>query len=284
MLITTIDKFIEIIPTIDSKVEYADLKPFIKIAEAWLKTNITGSTLYTAIDEGSQSTSAGKDEDLLFLCQNIICNHAYWVGIPLLDLQQTKSGFGVVQSNNLVPASKERVKNLRDQCLVNRDNGVEDLITYLESKTIYHTAWKGSPAYSIISDCLIQTATELSIYAEWEGTRKDFLKLRPALIRETAVRLDPVFSKDYIDELVEKQRDDDLSGDDAKVIVLLKQSLGCLVTGNVEAAEKVAYDALRYIDSNPESFETYLASEEYAARIATGFVNETTNTIFSSIF
>ena len=284
MLLTTIDQFIAVVPTVGSEVDFEDLQPYVESAELWLKTNILGNTLYDAANNGSGSTSAAADADLLKLCRNVIGNHAYWDAIPFLDLQQTKSGFGVIQNNNLVPASKERVERLRTQCLIRRDNEVENLISFLEAHSAYHNAWKGSPAYSIISDCLIQTANELSIYAEWEGTRKDFLKLRPALIRETALRLDPVFSQDYINELVEKQRDDDLSGDDTKVIVQLKQALGCLVTGNTEAAEKIASDALRYIDKNIDSFETYKNSDEYEARTTTGFVNETTNTIFSSLY
>ena len=220
---------------------------------------------------------------LLNFCCNIIANHAYWDAIPFLDVVHTNQGFAVISAQNKVPASKERVERLRSQCLVRRDNEVENLIDYLEQTAAYHNDWKGSPAYSILSDCLIQTARELEIYAEWTGTRKDFLKLRPKLIQETINLLEPVFSKDYIEELIEKQRDDDLNGDDLRVSILLKQSLGCIVSGNRDIAEKIVSDALRYIDENPDSFPTYFDSSEYSAR-SEFYSNSTDDPIFSSLY
>lgn len=283
MLITTIDKFVAIVPTAAGVKEFSDLQPYCQSAEIWLKTNILGKTLYEAISDSLESsTGAGSDETLVRLCRNVVCNHAYWDAIPFLDVVHSGSGFAVIQNNNLVPASKERVERLREQCLIRRDAEVENLIDYLEDNETYHDRWKGSPAYSILSDCLIQTARELALYAEWEGNRKDFLKLRPKMIQETMLKLEPVFSKDYIEELVEKQRDDDVTGDDLKVIVLLKYALGSLVSGNQPAAEKIAADALRYIDANLESFATYTESDEYIARTTAGYVNETDLPIFFS--
>lgn len=285
MILTTIDQFAAAVPTAVGVEKFEDVKPYLESAELWLKTHILGKTLYDSIAESLESSSGpGADAGLVKLCRNVIANHAYWDAVPFLDVVHTNQGFAVISANNKVPASKERVERLRAQCLIRRDSEVENLIDYLEQTAAYHDDWKGSPAYSILSDCLIQTARELEIYAEWEGTRKDFLKLRPKLVQETMTLLEPLFSKDYIEELIEKQRDDDLTGDDLRVAILLKQSLGCLVTGNKPAAEKVAFDALRYIDENPESFETYFESKEYAARAAATYQNTTDDAIFSSLF
>ena len=163
------------------------------------------------------------------------------------------------------------MERLREQCLIRRDSEVELLITFLEDHTDYHDEWKGSPAYSVMTDCLIRTATELQQYGNWEGTRRDFLKLRPKLIHDTMMKFEPIFSKNYIDELIEKQRDNDATADDKKVIVLLKYALGSMVNGNLQAAEKIAADAMRYIDANPGSFTTYTASSEYLARTTVGY-------------
>lgn len=282
MLINNLEKFKEIIPTAASVDDYADLKPYVESAKIWLITHVLGKSLYDRIKSGD--SSGGADAPLIALCNNVICNHAYWDAIPFLDVQHTNAGFGVVQNNNLAPASAGRVKSLRDQCLVRRDNEVENLIDYLEDNAGYHDDWKSSPAYSILSDCLIQTARELAIYAEWEGNRKEFLKLRPRLIQITMNNLEPLFSKDYIEELIEKQRDGDLTGDDARVAILLKQSLGSMITDNKVAAEKVAFDALRYIDENLDSFETYAESKEHKARIAANYQNTADDPIFSSLF
>jgi hypothetical protein len=284
MILTTIDQFTGAVPTAVGVDNFEDVKPYVDSAELWLKTHILGKNLYDSIIATIESsTGPGTDEVLLNFCLNVIANHAYWDAIPFLDVVHTNQGFAVISAQNKVPASKERVERLRSQCLVRRDNEVENLIDYLEQTTAYHNDWKGSPAYSILSDCLIQTARELEIYAEWTGTRKDFLKLRPKLIQETINLLEPVFSKDYIEELIEKQRDDDLNGDDLRVSILLKQSLGCIVSGNRDIAEKIASDALRYIDENPVSFPTYFDSSEYSAR-SEFYSNSTDDPIFSSLY
>jgi hypothetical protein len=284
MILKSLEQFQAVIPTTAAIEDFADLHTYIRSAEIWLKNNILGKNLYELIEETSDSSS-GEDDDLLNLCRSVIANHAYWDAIPFLDVVHTNQGFGVIQNNNLVPASKERVERLREQCLVRRDSEAELLIQYLEENDIYHDDWKGSPAYSILSECLISTATELQLYGQWTGTRKDFLQLKPKLLQETMLRLYPVFSKSYIEELIEKRRDDELTKDDDLVVIeLLKFALGSLVNGNIEAAEKIAADALRYMDSNLSDFKTYSDSREYAARIATGYTNECRSQIFSSLY
>lgn len=279
MILKTLEQFQKAIPTAVGVSNFSDLEVYCQSAELWIKQNVLGKVLYDLIAD-----DAFSDNDLLQLSRNVIANHAYWDAIPFLDLTHTNTGFGVVNANNLAPASKKRVASLRDQCLVRRDNEIELLISFLEDHVDYHDEWKGSPTYSILTDCLIRTARELEQYGQWTGTRKDFLQLRPKLIQETMTKFEPVFSKDYIDELIEKQRDNDITGDDLKVITLLKYALGSMVNGNNEAAQKVAGDALRYIDAHLSGFATYAASSEYAARITAGYTNDIESTIFSSLF
>lgn len=279
MILKTLEQFQKAIPTAVAIEKFSDVEPYIQSAELWIKSQVLGKDLYNLVNAESFA-----DEDLLLLCRSVIGNHAFYDAIPFLDLVLTNNGFAVISANNKVPASKERVDRLREQCLVRRDSETELLIDFLEAHTDYHDEWKGSPAYSVMTDCLIRTATELQQYGNWEGTRRDFLKLRPKLIHETMVRLEPVFSKDYLEELLEKQRDNDVNDGDLKVISLLKYALGCLVNGNTEAAEKIAGDALRYIDAHPALFTTYFASTEYLARATAGYVNAADSPIFNSFW
>lgn len=279
MILKTIDQLKAVLPTTVEMDNFSDFEPYVRSAELWIKNQVLGQTLYNLVE-----ADGFADADLLLLCQSVIGNHAYWDAIPFLDLIHTNNGFAVISAASKVPASKERVERLREQCLIRRDSEVELLIAFLEDHPDFHDEWKGSPAYSVMTDCLIRTATELAQYGNWEGTRRDFLKLRPKLIQETMTKLEPVFSKDYIEELIEKQRDGDVTNGDLKIIVLLKYALGSLVNGNTEAAAKIAGDALRYIDKHPTDFVTYSASDEYLARMATGYVNTTEAPIFTSLF
>ena len=284
MIVKTLDQFTKAVPTAVAITDFADIEPYISSAELWAKNQILGSDLYVYVNDIAAPEEGSDDATLLQLCVNVISNHTYWDAIPFLDLVHTNSGFGVISAQNKVPASKERVDRLREQCLIRRDNEVELLIAYLETHADYHDEWKGSPAYSVMTDCLICTATELQQYGNWEGTRRDFLKLRPKLIQETMMKLEPVFSKNYIEELIEKQRDNDIAGDDLKVLTLLKYAIGSLTNGSMETAAKIVGDALRYMDANPVGFTTYFASSEYKARSTEGYVNDLESPIFSSLF
>lgn len=283
MILTTISQFIEVIPTAADVEDFSDLKPYCNSAELWIKNKVLGATLYNFVDALGEAP-AGTDIDLLQLCMNIIGNHAYWDAIPFLDVVHTNSGFGVINSNNKAPASKERVERLREQCLIRRDNEVENLITFLEQNAAYHENWKGSPVYSLLTDCLIITADQMKIYGSWEGTRTQFLSLKPKLVHFTMVKLQPVFSRDLIESLIEKQRDGDLAADELSVIELMKHSLGSLVNKNEKVASQIAADALRFIDENLASFAVYTASKEYAARNTVGYINELESPVFSSIY
>lgn len=279
MILKTLDQFKAAIPTAVAIEKFDDVEPYISSAELRLKNRLLGADLYDMV-----AADGFADADLQKLCVSVIANHAFWDAAPFLDLVLTNNGFAVISANNKVPASKERVERLMAQCLSRRDSDEELLIEFLEQHTDYHDEWKGSPAYSVMTDCLIRTATELQQYGNWEGTRRDFLKLRPKLIHETMTRLEPVFSKEYLEELLEKQRDNDVTDGDLKVITLLKYALGSLVNGNNEAAEKIAADALRYIDANPALFTTYFASTEYLARTTAGYVNAADSPIFNSFW
>lgn len=287
MLVNSIDQFAAVIPTAVSIQSFDDLKTYVKSGETWLKANVIGSELYDHICaslDTSSSSSSDYDEYLVELCRNVICNHAYWDAIPFLDLVHSSAGFGVIQNNNLVPASKDRVAALRAHSLERRDNEAETLIAYLESHTAYYQYWKSSSAFSVLSDSIITTATELAIYAEWFGSRKDFLKLRPKIVQLTISLLYPVFSKAYITELIDMQRDDDISVDDSVVLIMLKQAIGSAIIGNMEATRRSIEDAINFVENNKESFPTIVESREYLARSAENFGNTAENTIYSSVF
>lgn len=285
MLITTLEQFIASVPTAAGMKNYTDVEPYLNSAELWLQNNILGETLYERICDEIDPSSGGYTIDavLLRLCSNIIANHAYWDAIPFLDLVHTESGFGVIMTNNRAPASKERIERLRLQCIARRDAEIDNLIAWLEAHESFWDDWKGSPTYTVLTDCLISTATELKRYARWNGTRDEFLTMRPMLVHLTMMYIEPVIGNDYLDELIEKQADSDLTTADQKVITMLRYALGSMIDGNIMVAEKVFQDILRYMTKNIDDFPTYEDSAEYAARSATGYENSTDAPIFSSI-
>lgn len=104
--------------TVDDETPLFDkLSPFLEMAESWLVQNVTGQILIDKI--------AKNDRDPRFVnVAMIIVAHAFALAVPSLDLVLTPNGFGIVSTNNIVPASKERVERLikslykiKSQCL-----------------------------------------------------------------------------------------------------------------------------------------------------------------------
>lgn len=75
------------------------LRPWLMESLYWLKENVVG-----------------YDEEVLDLCQpeadNTIVYRAFALAAPHIDVTVTPTGFGVVNTQNIAPASKERVQKL----------------------------------------------------------------------------------------------------------------------------------------------------------------------------
>lgn len=318
MILKTLDLFKTAVPTANAISHFEDVEIYIKSAELWTKNNVLGKDLYDIID-----AAEFNDADLLQLCRNVIANYAYWDAIPFLDLTHTNQGFGVVQNNNLVPASKERVEKLRAQCIVRRDNEVENLIEFLLQNSAWHEAWKGSTVFDDMFSSLLPT---LRIYRRYHDIqdRSTLEKLKGSIITVQNTWIADVISQVYVDHLVEAQKDDDFTPADNVIIGMLRAAVCKLslawgiedmsvvlsskgtvtmattdsFVGSISDASrnasfsqtfKKAGDAMldkvvNIMIDNLEAYPLFAGSKEYQARTEVGYANDTESTIFSSLF
>lgn len=273
MIVNNIEQFEKVIPTAEG-IKYEQFETYLRSAERWLKNHILGKNLFDKIE-------STEDIDLKNLCVSVLCLHAYHAAIPFLDLIQTANGFAVVSNGNHAPASKNRVDRLIEQSLKRRDNELENLIDYLESEKQYHDDWKGAPSYSIISEGLIQTSTEMKRFCSWEGSRSEFMQLKPTLILKIKTELYKYFGKEIIEEIIEQQRDNDISPSNSMIIESLKFCLANFAIGNNSEAVSLRDSIINVLDCDIESFPKYRDSSEYKARLQEGFKNTKDSPIFS---
>lgn len=274
MLLKTETQFIKVIPTAASG-SFEDMETYLESAEYWIKKEILGVQLYNLLD-----TASDDHTELLGHALNVIALKAYYEGIPFLDLTQTANGFAVVKNATQAPASKERVAKLRTQTDIRRGNETEVLIEFLEDHPDYHDEWKGALAYSLLTDCLIQSTRELKRFASWNGNREDFMKLKPDLIAKTALDIEPIISKDFIDLLIEQRRDNELTVDNIRVLEMIQYALGALVGGNPTQGKRLLDDVVTYLDKNLGLFSVYASSSEYTERQVPGYQNTQDSPIF----
>lgn len=276
MILTSKEEFIKHIPTAASG-SWEDMETYRDSAERWLRNELLGKVLYEQINEDPERN---EYIELIDLCRKVISLDAYQRAIPFLDLIQSANGFGVVSNTNLAPASRERVDRLLNETIRQRDNETEELLNLLEDTPAFHDAWKGAKAYSILTDCLIMTAKELKALCSWEGTRQDFIKLKPTIRLCMYNGIGRWVGRKFIDELVEQQRDNDLTPDNATILDLLKVALANYVIDRIKDATMFQDEIITIMDNRIEAYPTYAASTEYLTRHKNSVQNSSDSPVF----
>ena len=277
MIITTVEQIKGVLTTLAAEVNYSDFEPYLKDSEDWVSDELLGDTIYLAIEDESIT-----DAKLLRLIVNVIVLKSYDLGIPFMDLVQTRSGFGVISDKNRTPASQNRVDRLIAQNKFRLNTNIETLINYLEDNSTYHDNWKSSGSYSLLSDCLINTSRQFKRFAPFDGDRNDFIKLKPKLISDSSIKICPAISKAYLNELIAKQNADTLSDNDKVILPAVKQAIANYAIENDLIAYRLIQDVVTILDNNPDDYTTYHASNEKLLKDTPGLENLSGNPFFIS--
>lgn len=187
MLINSIEELKRIIPTIigDNLELYAQV---LADTESWLRQSVLSGI------------TPESDPVLFAKCANLVAYKAYWTVIPQLDLVNTANGFAVVNSQNLAPASRDRVNSLRESVKALWVAAESDLYEFLEDE--YSVQWVESVASTVIPNSLLPTlrlfnrsGTFAGGYSEWRESR---MKHRLTL----ANYISPVLSVELTNRLI----------------------------------------------------------------------------------
>ena len=253
-IIGSIDILKKYIPTIVSA-EFTKYEQYIADAEAWLMKEITGKELFDIID--------GEDETLLDYARAIVANKAYADGIPFFDLVETESGFAVVGTGNLAPASQQRVAALQAASLRKLDEAIESLLEYLEEKVDYHDEWKGSPVYTLLSNLYLTTVKEFRRYVVYQGSRREFMALKPEMLNAINLKIAPVISQELSDQIIEQLRDNDLTADNTAILENLRFAFANFTMKLEETAQSYLMRVRKVLIANPDKYAAFRDSDIY---------------------
>lgn len=246
--------------------EFGTYSTYMSDANSWIRRELLGSTLYDLIkDLASDDETHGT---LVLKAEKIVAHKGYIDCIPFLDLIQTESGFGVVRTDKVAPASPERVKALTAGTQQKLSDAIEELIDYLEEETSYHDEWKSSPAFTLLSDTYIQTLREFRRYAAFTGNRLDFVKFKPKLLEAINLRICPVISEDLSDQIIEQLRDGDLTIENTAILENLRYAMALFAIGEEKSATSYLMRVRKVIIATPDNYPAFKASSLYAAILA----------------
>ena len=193
-----------------------------------------------------------------------LVNFAYLESIPFFNLILTSSGYGIVSNPNIAPASVERIRALSDACLAAANEGVSQLLLYLEGAN--NTKWNKC---SIITGSLVPSTAVFNEATGLNLSRMVFVDVIPHIRYYELINLAPYLSEEYIEELA--------AGTDTKIKPLAQKALAFAAYHNftnqpifnkqgnpvpqepkyLNMAEKYLKRALSLLNANPDAYPTY---------------------------
>jgi hypothetical protein len=272
MILNDLEEFTEFVPTAAGS-DLNELKPFIEESEYWLKTELFGDDLYEAVSLPETNPA------VLRTAKTVVCLHAYLSAIPFVDLIQTPTGFAVVNNTNQSPASKERVERLIAFVEKRLTDTIDRVITSVHLDADLKTEWrKAGPLFERLTEIVYLTTVELKNYSgNKQASYKDLFDCRPAVLALQS-EVANYISADYLDELIEKRRRNDLSDFDRHVFSALQSIIGL----KLQKADAYALieKLVNYMLSHPDEFPAYLASAEYQLKISQKYENKKNDPTF----
>ncbi len=180
MVLKVTDDFVRsvlpnILITVDEEIPIASrIEPYFKDAVQWVEKKVLGSF---DLPEQLQSKAA-----------RVVVLHACSRAIPALDIVVTPSGLGVVSSDRLVPASKERIERLIKHLSEDAIFAIMDLqsccINYPEWRDTKIGKWYCSTFYPYLFDAHQLTKEGQDVFDVYKQARAIAEQFENALERE----------------------------------------------------------------------------------------------------
>lgn len=204
------------------------------------------------------------------LVKKYVIMHGFKTAIPQLDLILTNNGFGIVNTEHVAPASKDRVDRLIKECERECDDAFEQLLFALPGNSLTREQILESTSFRLRTDSIVWSSEMLYKIAQPknEYSYSDLTQMRNIIARaefKIKCRISLAQWRDTMNFL----RDVDNMGDEeyAHLVGLLFDWLRELMFNDNPAAIGEAEGlVLTYLDANEEKFESWAKSDEYKAK------------------
>lgn len=232
----------------------------IEVSRCKLKATIFG----TVVDID------GLPDELTLDVERFICLDAFYNAMPGLDLVLTATGFGIVNNQNLSPASRERVETLRKSIRQCADDAMDAIISGL----IGNEKWAASAYGKLLVNSLYYSAGQLRDYAgQPEAHRSDLVSLRPVIAEAEEVIYRHI-SAAMFSHLTAQIRANTLAEYETLLVWILRKALGFFINKQGAAFKRELANAVNLLEGNIEHFPIYRESEAYQVKHFEHYKNE----------
>lgn len=254
-LITNDDTLRQYLPNVFATVKgevslFDKVKVDINLAENWVIETFVSTNTFNTI------CGYAEDNPIKIITAKLIATEVLSWAIPSLDLVLTPNGFGVVSTQNIAPASKERVDRLIGSLADYRDECIGNILPALGGES----QWLTSSQALFFGETLFP---DLAITDQVKGTGSKwerYLALRPKILDIEASLAEEFFSPELMvrlrNEVLRKTHTADL----ARVINAIRGQVVDLLNGGLIRMRDMI-EVVNHIRCYPDLFPEWHASE-----------------------
>lgn len=275
--------------TVGGGFDYDNLLPYIPVAEIEIE-KILGEVLYQELldyyDTGNGDIE--EYENLIPYVQRPLVYLSFHKGFHILNVSIGNNGIGVVESNGLAPASKQRTDAAQQNMLDLAYLHMELLLKFLEKNKDSYLDWTDSSAYSEQTEFLLRNALMFHKWFRINESRLTYLNWIPSMRDAESLDVAPKISEDLLDELKTESLADNFSDSNKKIIDNVCKAIAYFTAFREKKDKYLEGQALtyigvvqRYLNDHPEDFPTYRDSDIYVEeKTYPSYENEEDDTIF----
>lgn len=293
MLITTeqAKQHLKLNTSLDEK----NFSPFIPDAERKYIRPFLGDTLFNLLNTWAVEQDAEESPEMAALYPYVVAalsRFTLLIAVPHLNVHVGESGFGVVENNNIAPASKERVADFKRSTEQLAWDNIEEMLRFLELHKDDYEEWVLSEAFTLQTKNLINSAVDFHKHVDIDESRLTFHRLRQEMTNIEDRFVKPLISDEQFDTFIEMLRDEEtFTAIQKKVLTHLQgfvanmAASGKLDRDTRDVAEFHLVEARSLLNKYPEEFPDFALSEQYsgATKPFVGYENTDDSGIFSAI-
>ena len=231
---------------------------------AWMQTRneILGTVIANQLENGTIAESSELMSDV----KALVCMKAFANAVRRNDLILTPTGFGIVSTDKVAPASKDRVNAMLDELWQNIYDTRDSLVDAL----IGNADWYDS----IQAEQVVATVfCHISDYKRYGADHEQYYIGTDPKVRAANHILIQHISKEFNAELLTAIRRGTITDAQLTVIEQMKRFIGGNLAQNKYAARSAYEDLLGTLDSSLETYTTYANSEAYKLNHFTHYAN-----------
>ena len=224
---------------------YDKVQPHFAAAYDECKASVLG-------DAGTGAAEGEGHENLKKAIKRMVCINAFLGVFRQLDLVLTPTGFGVVSTQQMAPASKQRVDalmgHLRDSILIAHGQLLEELCKV--------SGWGATPQAKENIDTLFY---DFRMLQKMQGPAASHLDWQTAqrLIGEADEALRLKISSQYMEALLDHVRCGAVTVDDTPIIFQCRHIINLWIAGDQEAVRLKMRRLLNTLDADLEKYTIY---------------------------